>query len=410
MTATPPPTVGDLVVVSLEAWDNVWRRNQYLIDGILRSDPAARVLYVEPARDLLYEARTGRGLSRDRGLRVLADYAERLTLFQPTKVLPRVLGPAADASWRRQVLREVKRLEMHHPLLWVNDAQGAQIVARNDSPALYDITDDWLVAERSPRSLHRLARNESTLLKRCQEVVVCSSDLQTSRGAHRPVRLIPNAVDVARYQHPAARPSDLPARAALYAGTLHEDRLDVDLLTRCAAALGGEAVVVLLGPDALPSSQGDALRAAGVLTLGRRPHDQVAAYLQHADVLIVPHLINRFTNSLDPIKLYEYRAAGRPIVSTAVAGFRDSTAPTISIVTAEDFPAAVLSAVRDVQPTIEDPDVPDWSQRVAEMTGVLRSLRAVPRQAGQKRQRGPVRRPLGDVTPGESPRPSRFGA
>ena len=30
-----------------------------------------------------------------------------------------------------------------------------------------------------------------------------------------------------------------------------------------------------------------------------------------------------FTDSLDPIKLYEYQAVGRPVVSTPVAGFRE---------------------------------------------------------------------------------------
>ena len=42
------------------------------------------------------------------------------------------------------------------------------------------------------------------------------------------------------------------------------------------------------------------------------------AYLQHADVLVVPHLVNAFTDSLDPIKLYEYQAVDKPVISTPV--------------------------------------------------------------------------------------------
>ena len=44
----------DLVVLSLEAWDEVWRRNQHLVAGLLRADPALRVLFVEPAVDPLH--------------------------------------------------------------------------------------------------------------------------------------------------------------------------------------------------------------------------------------------------------------------------------------------------------------------------------------------------------------------
>jgi len=34
-------------------------------------------------------------------------------------------------------------------------------------------------------------------------------------------------------------------------------------------------------------------------------------------------VVSPFTESLDPIKMYEYMATGKPIVSTACAGFRD---------------------------------------------------------------------------------------
>jgi glycosyltransferase involved in cell wall biosynthesis len=41
------------------------------------------------------------------------------------------------------------------------------------------------------------------------------------------------------------------------------------------------------------------------------------------DVCIVPHQVTPFTESLNPLKLFEYLAAGLPVVSTDVAGFRD---------------------------------------------------------------------------------------
>jgi glycosyltransferase involved in cell wall biosynthesis len=70
----------------------------------------------------------------------------------------------------------------------------------------------------------------------------------------------------------------------------------------------------------------------------------VPAYLQHADVVIVPHVVTPFTESLDPIKAYECLAVGTPTVATPVAGFRDlggcvETAPR------ERFAAAVGAAL-----------------------------------------------------------------
>ncbi|MET0297095.1 MAG: hypothetical protein ABW024_06810, partial [Microbacterium sp.] len=126
----------DLVVLSLEPWDDVWRRNQYLVDGLLRRDPALRVLFVEPSNDLLHSVVSGRGVKRGRGLRVADGYDGRLRLYQPDKVLPRIAGPAADALLRGDVLRAIRRSGMTDPVLWVNDPSWAGLVASTGWPSL----------------------------------------------------------------------------------------------------------------------------------------------------------------------------------------------------------------------------------------------------------------------------------
>lgn len=365
----------ELVVLSLEPWDDVWRRNQYLVDGLLRRDAATRVLFVEPPRDRIHDFVTRRRLGGSAGLRTAAGYDGRLGLLQPTKVLPRLVGGAADALMRREVTRAIQRIGLRHPILWVNDAHGAGLVHRSAGPSLYDITDDWLAAERPARELRRLRRDERVLLTECEEVVVCSPALAASRGARRQVRLIPNAVDVGRYRRPAERPDDLPERAVVYLGTLHEDRLDVALVARTARALEPiGASLVLVGPDALSASSRDALVGAGVRIAGPRPSEQVPAYLQHAQVLVVPHIVDPFTESLDPIKRYEYLAVGRPIVSTPVAGFRGTDADGITIATASGFPEAVVAAAGERDRALRVHPVPDWSDRVTAMAGILESL------------------------------------
>lgn len=377
----------ELVVLSLEPWDEVWRRNQYLIDGLLRRDAATRVLFVEPPRDRLHDFVTHRRLGRGAGLRTATGYGGRLCLLQPTKLLPRLAGPAADALIRREVTRAIRRIGLQHPILWINDAHGAGLVHRSGAPALYDITDDWLAAARPARELRRLRRDERLLLEQCSEVVVCSPALAASRGAQRPVRLIPNAVDVGRYRRPAERPPDLPEGAVVYLGTLHEDRLDVDLVVRTARLLqqAGSALV-LIGPDALSASSRNALVDAGAGIAGPRPAAQVPAYLQHAQVLVVPHVVDPFTDSLDPIKRYEYLAVGRPIVATPVAGFLGGDAEGITIVPAPEFPEAVVAATRQVHPVVRAHPVADWSDRVADMAQVLENLTRAQDATGRAQQ------------------------
>lgn len=369
----------DLVVVSLERWDTVWRRNQHLVTGLLRRDPELRVLFVEPATDPLHDAlshrrpRLGRGLRRAAAMTGVA--TGRLWLYEPTKLLPRRIDRRADARLARSVVRAGRRAGLSTPLLWVNDAIGANVLEQTDWPAVYDITDDWVRAERTSAETDRLIAQEDVLLRRAREVVVCSRELARSKGSARPVTLIPNAVDVDAYRVPAPRPGDLPAGpVALYVGTVHRDRIDLDLCLETAQALRGLATLVLVGPAPLGPADRRLLVDSGVLLLGARPHERIPGYLQHADVLVVPHVVTPFTESLDPIKLYEYRAVGRPVVSTPVAGFRDSGDPRIRAVAREDFSAEVVRRVPATSTFPEgadDLDVPSWADRTEAFAQVL---------------------------------------
>ena len=376
----------DLVVTSLEAWDRVWRRNQHLVAGLLRRDPGLRVLFVEPATDPLHAAlgasqpRLGRGLRAGPPLDGVR--AEALWLLEPTKWLPRRVDRRLDERWARQVLRATRTLDMTDPLLWVNDPTGSLLVEATQWPSLYDVTDDWTLAERSTAETERVLAQEQVLLTRCDEVVVCSPALAASKGALREVTLVPNGVDTAAYRVANDRPADLPdGPVAVYVGTLHGDRLDIDLCVATAHALDVTRHLVLVGPNALAPEQRSRLDDAGVVMLGARPSSEVPAYVQHADVLVVPHVVTPFTDSLDPIKLYEYQAAGRPVVSTPVAGFRDVVDELVTVAGHETFAAAVVRALADAggdghaATDRERAADADWARRVDQVDVVLQRLR-----------------------------------
>lgn len=367
----------------------MWRRNQYLVAGLLRADPHLRVLFVEPAVDPLHELRRGFRPRWGGGVRQAGPLdgvqPGQLWFFRPTKLLPRKIDRRADDRISTAVRRVARRIGLTDPVLWVNDPAAANLLAATGWTALYDITDDWLAADRTPDEQARLVADEDQLLARCAAVTVCSPHLVETKGATRPVELITNGVDVDRYRRPVPRPDDLPAGpVALYLGTVHRDRFDVAALKATARALGADGTAVIVGPVLdLTSAEFQDLKDAGVVPLGRRTWDEVPAYLQHADVLLVPHLVNPFTDSLDPIKLYEYRAVGHPVVATPVAGFRDSADPRVSVAPAVDYPQEVRRVLLDAHArrargaadTLRDDDIPTWDGQVDKMAAVIDRVR-----------------------------------
>lgn len=373
----------ELVVCSLESWDEVWRRNQFLVRELLALRPNLRILFVEPALDVLHSIGHGRLPKIEPSVRQVGT-SDRLWALRPVKVLPRVAGPWADHSLEAQIIGAASRLKFVSPVLWVNDSSYAGLLARTRWPALYDVTDDWLSAPCTPREHLRRRRREDVMLASSAEVVVCSPSLQRSREAVRSVRLIPNGVDVENFRRPRPRPSDLPlGKIVLYVGTLHESRLDVDLCTRLAKELGSSATLVLVGPDALSGGSRSLLTSEpNIELLGSRPYASVPAYMTHADVVIVPHLVNAFTESLDPIKAYEVMAAGRPAVATPVAGFRNLGKP-VTVVEPTDFVHAVRNVLVDPRQTAPPPSgLVSWADRAGEF---LDALDSAARQRGKKR-------------------------
>ena len=63
----------------------------------------------------------------------------------------------------------------------------------------------------------------------------------------------------------------------------------------------------------------DRLKALpNVSLLGQQPYATMPQYLYHFDVCLIPFKVNPTTEATDPVKLYEYLSAGKPVVSVAL--------------------------------------------------------------------------------------------
>ncbi len=168
----------------------------------------------------------------------------------------------------------------------------------------------------------RLVPHWEGLLREADRVSVTSAPLAAlaRAGGARDPRVIGNGVEVARFQ--AAAPArDLPGDPGApilgYVGSLHS-WLDVALVGALAKALP-QARVVLVGP-AHPSTREDLARAqAGapnLFWLGPKPYADVPSIVRAFRVGLIPFRRTPLTEAVNPVKLYEYAAAGVPCVTT----------------------------------------------------------------------------------------------
>lgn len=340
--------LGRVVLLSLEPWDEVWRRNEYFAVELVRQGLVRQLDFVEPALP-----GSGREFSPVPGI----------VVHRPPLLLPRRIGGLRQlAVW---LLPRVRRAD----LVWVNDAAlGARClpVARR---AVYDVTDDWRSIDQPQRMRRRLVRAEDRLTGRAR-VVVCSVELRArwvERYGVEPA-VVHNGADLEAFAAAARRSLDGSCPQVGYVGTLHSARLDVPAVV----ALAATAVTVhLVGPDHLEATDRDRLVAAGVRLHRAVPAADVPSWLISFDVLICPHRVTAFTLSLDAIKSYEYLAARRPVVATATSGFQHLTGTKgVRVCQAEEFPAAVGAALAAGEVTEPDP-ASGWPERAREFAAVL---------------------------------------
>lgn len=114
------------------------------------------------------------------------------------------------------------------------------------------------------------------------------------------------------------RPADLPpANAPLigYVGALTAMRLDPEILLEISRKRP-DWQIVLVGPEDDVFLQSALHQQSNVHFLGRKPLDELPAYLQHFNVCINPQLLNEITIGNYPLKIDEYLAMGKPSVAT----------------------------------------------------------------------------------------------
>jgi glycosyltransferase involved in cell wall biosynthesis len=186
-----------------------------------------------------------------------------------------------------------------------------------DARVVYEVVDELGVFPGD----HAALRRQHEMLLRSADVVVATADrLLADAQELRPDAILnPNGAD---FEHFANGAGPVPNEVAGiggpvvgYTGALAR-WFDYDLV-RHAARARPDIRFVLIGPDhdgTLADSRLAELR--NVRALGPRPYADLPAYLRGFDVAMIPFTVDDITRSVSPIKLFEYMAAGLPVVTS----------------------------------------------------------------------------------------------
>ena len=187
---------------------------------------------------------------------------------------------------------------------------------------IYHCIDD---IRENPYSAKHAAALEDEAIRRADVTFVTSTNLfRLKRPLTDRLETYFNAADVAVFRQVLTkkydRPPELsgrPGKVIGFVGNLDELRIDYPLLKQTAEA-HPEKTLLLVGPVNSPELAQIGLdRLPNVVLAGPRRLDDLPQYVQHMDVVLIPFLLNTLTASIYPLKINEYLAAGKPVVSTS---------------------------------------------------------------------------------------------
>jgi hypothetical protein len=193
-------------------------------------------------------------------------------------------------------------------------------VRDNGGVIIYDVLDDWNTQLGGDWYSEEV---EANIIKSSQVLLATTPILaeRLSRMSHISAKLLPNAVNTQLFNPDRfyERPSDLPKSewTAIYIGALWGEWFDWNLLTGVAIKYP-EASIIVVGdykgqcPIKLPNLH----------FLGLKPQRAIPAYLAFSDVAIIPWKVNKITQATSPLKVYEYLAMRKPIVSPEINPLR----------------------------------------------------------------------------------------
>ncbi len=232
-------------------------------------------------------------------------------------------GDLSKLALATQIKIAAWRLGIRKPLLWLHCPAGAGLEQWLDPVAVVMQRTDRF--ESFPEGDPKILSAQIEALKSAADLAIYASPVLEAeeRGEVKKSLLVTHGVDLDRFVEAGNRrfqagyepPRDMahiPGPKVGFIGGIDAHTFDPELFLNVAGAMP-DVNFVMVGGCSLPDKW---CPHENVYFLGRKPYQDVAAYMAAMDVLIMPWNKSEWIKACNPIKLKEYLAVGRPVVTT----------------------------------------------------------------------------------------------
>jgi len=193
---------------------------------------------------------------------------------------------------------------------------------------IFDAIDNWSLHPSYSKKIQLLKNNYKVIELKSDVIFAVANELQNIFATNNNVYWVPNGIDLHHYQNirkiTDRRIADLPRPIIGYIGVIL-NRLDWPIIEYLAQH-NPKKSIVLVGSykGRLQYWDRELIKKIkqyhNIHLLGFVTYQEAPSYICQFDVGIIPHRINTYVASTNPMKMYEYFACGKPIVATPAPG------------------------------------------------------------------------------------------
>jgi glycosyltransferase involved in cell wall biosynthesis len=231
---------------------------------------------------------------------------------------------ATYAAYDRRLRRAAAKMGLRQPaVITTNPFYAAYGPLNWAGPVTYYAFDDWAAYDAHERWWPDYVRAYAEIRRRGHAVCAVSRHLLNRIDPTGPGLVVPNGIVPEEWQPPWRAPAwlaALPRPHILYTGAIH-NRLDLGAVRDLANRFPNGSIL-FVGPISHPEVANELKQIRGVHLRDSLSRPLVAGLTRAVDVCIMPHHRTALTESMSPLKIYEYCAAGRPSAATDIPPVR----------------------------------------------------------------------------------------
>jgi glycosyltransferase involved in cell wall biosynthesis len=258
-----------------------------------------------------------------------------------------------DTVLQLQLLTVMRRLRMCNPMVWVACPAACNVAIKmKNSKLIYQRTDRF---EEYPNVNAELIRQYDLTLKANADLTIFVSEqlYEQEYAQCKKALFLDHGVDFDMFAT-AEYKEEIPADIANvkrpivgFFGGIHDHIFDVDFVEKVINMLPKMSFVFV---GSASSDCSHLLTKDNVRMLGQKSYEQIPHYGKYFDVAIMPWRQNRWIEACNPVKLKEYLALGKPIVSTPFTELDKYLDVVYQARTPEEFAQCIKQALAEDNP------------------------------------------------------------